>query len=85
MIVHRLTVAGRDFFIADPIERLQQQILDAVRAGGGYVRIPQDPTGPGTQILFSPGTPVTWTDIHISDTPEPAESFEHEMLDPFDF
>jgi hypothetical protein len=73
MIVHRLTVDGKDYFLPDPVSDLRAKILEAVRAGGGYVNIPPLRTGPGVDILFSPGMPVTWTQIDVGGEPEPAE------------
>ena len=64
-IVNRLTVDGRDYFLPDPITELKQAILDAIKAGGGYVNIPPLRSGPGIDILFSPGMPVTWTQIDV--------------------
>jgi hypothetical protein len=73
MIVHRLTVDGKDYFLPDPVSELRAKILEAVKAGGGYVNIPPLRTGPGVDILFSPGMPVTWTQIDVGGEPEPAE------------
>jgi hypothetical protein len=73
--VNRLTVDGRDFFLPDPVDDLRSQVLDAIKAGGGYVNIPGLRGGPGIDILFSPGLPVTWTRIEVgapSEPPEPA-------------
>lgn len=73
-IVNRLTVDGRDYFLPDPITELRNKILDAIKAGGGYVTIPPLRGGSGIDILFSPGMPVTWTRIDVggeSDTSEP--------------
>ena len=67
VIVHRLTVDGKDYFLPEPIDQLRQQILEAVKAGGGYVNIPPLKTGPGIDILFSPGMPVVWTQIDVGD------------------
>ncbi|WP_350347938.1 hypothetical protein ABIQ69_15040 [Agromyces sp. G08B096] len=64
-LVHRLTVDGRDYFLPDPVTELKQQILEAIRAGGGYVNIPPLRGGPGIDILFSPGMPVTWSQIEV--------------------
>lgn len=64
-IVNRLTVDGRDYFLPDPVTELKQQILDAIKNGGGYVNIPPLRGGPGIDILFSPGMPVTWTQIDV--------------------
>lgn len=64
-IVNRLTVDGRDYFLPDPITELRGKILDAIKAGGGYVTIPPLRGGSGLDILFSPGMPVTWTRIDI--------------------
>ena len=41
------------------------QILKAIQAGGGYVNIPPLRGGPGIDILFSPGMPVTWSQIDV--------------------
>ncbi|MET0884903.1 MAG: hypothetical protein ABWX92_00510 [Mycetocola sp.] len=72
--VNRLTVGTKDYFLPDPIDELRAQILKAVQAGGGYVNIPPLRSGPGIDILFSPGTPVTWTRIDVGgDEPEPNE------------
>ena len=65
MIVHRLTVDGRDYFLPDPVTELRDKILAAIQAGGGYVNIPPLRTGPGIDILFSPGMPVTWSQIDV--------------------
>jgi len=65
-IVHRLTVDGRDYFLPDPVTELKGNILEAIKAGGGYVNIPPLRSGPGIDILFSPGMPVTWTQIDVS-------------------
>jgi hypothetical protein len=64
-IVNRLTVDGRDYFLPDPITELRNKILDAIKAGGGYVTIPPLRGGSGIDILFSPGMPVTWTRIDV--------------------
>ncbi|KHK96623.1 hypothetical protein LK09_14985 [Microbacterium mangrovi] len=66
-IVNRLTVDGRDYFLPDPVTDLKQKILVAVRDGGGYVNIPPLRGGPGIDILFSPGMPVTWTQIDVGE------------------
>lgn len=63
--VNRLTVDGRDYFLPDPVTELRDKILEAIRAGGGYVNIPPLRSGPGIDILFSPGMPVTWTRIDV--------------------
>ena len=85
MKIHRLTVDGKDYFLPDPIDELRAQILKAIQAGGGYVNIPPLRGGPGIDILFSPGMPVSWTQLDIGDsgeagasTPEsePDEAFE---------
>ena len=65
MIVNRLTVDGRDYFLPDPVTELKGLILEAIKAGGGYVNIPPLRSGPGIDILFSPGMPVVWTQIEV--------------------
>ena len=79
-IVHRLTVDGRDYFLPDPVTELKGNILEAIKAGGGYVNIPPLRSGPGIDILFSPGMPVVWTQIDVGDSadaaPAPAEGYE---------
>lgn len=73
-LIHRLTVDGRDYFLPDPVEELKQNILEAIRAGGGYVTVPPLRGGPGIEILFSPGMPVTWSQIEVGDTaPDPSD------------
>ena len=64
-IVNRLTVDGRDYFLPDPVTELKGKILEAIKAGGGYVNIPPLRSGPGIDILFSPGMPVVWTQIDV--------------------
>lgn len=64
-IVNRLTVDGKDYFLPDPIDDLRARILAAVKSGGDYVNIPPLRSGPGIDILFSPGMPVTWTQIDV--------------------
>lgn len=71
--VNRLTVDGRDFFLPDPVSDLQQQVLAAIRAGGDYVNIPGLRGGPGIDILFSPGLPVSWTRIEVGGPDDGAE------------
>ncbi|HEV7813006.1 MAG TPA: hypothetical protein VGO99_08555 [Leifsonia sp.] len=65
MIVNRLTVDGKDYFLPEPVTELREKILEAVKAGGGYVNIPPLRGGPGVDILFSPGMPVAWTQIDV--------------------
>ena len=72
--VNRLTVDGKDYFLPDPVTELRQQILQAIRDGGGYVNIPPLRSGPGIDILFSPGMPVVWTRIEVSREPDHAEA-----------
>lgn len=82
-IVNRLTVDGRDYFLPDPVAELKQQILAAVRDGGGYVNIPPLRGGPGIDILFSPGMPVTWTQIDVGEQPPSADDAA-QVTDEFD-
>lgn len=65
MLIHRLTVDGKDYFLPDPVTDLKAKILDAVKAGGGYVNIPPLKQGPGVDILFSPGMPIVWAQIDV--------------------
>jgi hypothetical protein len=74
--IHRLTVDGRDYFLPDPIDELRAQILNAIKAGGGYVNIPPLRGGPGIDILFSPGMPVTWSQIDVGGDPGEAATGE---------
>lgn len=67
-IVNRLTVDGRDYFLPDPVTELKGKILEAVKAGGGYVTVPPLRGGPGVDILFSPGMPVTWSQFEVGDS-----------------
>ena len=69
-VVNRLTVDGRDYFLPDPVTDLRAKILQAIQAGGGYVNIPPLRSGPGIDILFSPGMPVTWAQIDVGREPE---------------
>ncbi len=71
--MNRLTVDGRDYFLPDPVTELKQQILAAIKEGGGYVNIPPLRGGPGIDILFSPGMPVTWSQIDVGEQHAPAE------------
>ena len=84
-VVNRLTVDGRDYFLPDPVTDLRQKILDAIRAGGGYVNIPPLRSGPGIDILFSPGMPVTWSQIDVGGGDEsddaPAGASAHDFQD----
>ena len=66
-IVNRLTVDGRDYFLPDPVSELKGNILEAIKAGGGYVNVPPLRGGPGVDILFSPGMPVTWSQFEVGD------------------
>jgi hypothetical protein len=83
MIVHRLTVDGKDYFLPDPVDDLRGKILEAVRAGGGYVTIPPLRGGPGVDVLFSPGMPVTWAQIEV-DPPAARQEEPRVDLDSFD-
>jgi len=65
VVIHRLTVDGRDYFLPEPVAELRNQILAAIRSGGGYVNIPPLNSGPGVDILFSPGMPVLWAQIVV--------------------
>ena len=81
MIVNRLTVDGKDYFLPDPVDDLRAKILEAVKAGGGYVNIPPLRSGPGIDILFSPGMPVTWTQIDVGEPAERPVDVDVEGLD----
>jgi hypothetical protein len=84
-IVNRLTVDGRDYFLPEPVTELKNQILEAIKAGGGYVNVPPLRGGPGIDILFSPGMPVTWSQIDVGGDAVPAaESEAHAELSPDD-
>jgi len=72
-IVNRLTVDGRDYFLPDPVTELKGKILEAIKAGGGYVNVPPLRGGPGVDILFSPGMPVTWSQFEVGDSAPPAD------------
>jgi len=74
VFINRLTVDGRDFFLPEPVAELKDQILQAIRAGGGYVNIPPINGGPGIDILFSPGMPVSWAQISMGSEPAVAEA-----------
>jgi hypothetical protein len=82
-IVNRLTVDGRDYFLPEPVTELKQQILAAIQAGGGYVNVPPLRGGPGIDILFSPGMPVTWSQIDVGGdaTPDSEAAAEPESDD----
>ncbi len=68
MIIHRLSVDGRDYFLPDPVTELRARILQAIRAGGDWVNIPPLRSGgAGVDILFSPGMPVLWTQIDVGE------------------
>ncbi|QNE47841.1 hypothetical protein F1C58_13675 [Glaciihabitans sp. INWT7] len=79
MIVNRLTVDGRDYFLPDPVTALKSRILEAIKAGGGYVTIPPLKSGSGVEILFSPGMPVLWTRLDVG-----GESAEEARIDSTD-
>jgi hypothetical protein len=78
--VNRLTVDGRDYFLPDPVTELRERILEAIRQGGGYVNIPPLRSGPGIDILFSPGMPVVWTRIDVGGEPEESDDTEPETF-----
>jgi hypothetical protein len=78
--VNRLTVDGRDYFLPDPVTELREKILEAIRQGGGYVNIPPLRSGPGIDILFSPGMPVVWTRIDVGGEPEESDDTEPETF-----
>ncbi|MCU1417268.1 MAG: hypothetical protein JWP32_1442 [Schumannella sp.] len=67
-MIHRLTVDGKDYFLPDPVTELKGQVLEAIRAGGGYVNVPPLRGGPGIDILFSPGMPVVWAQIEVGES-----------------
>ncbi|MCU1513500.1 MAG: hypothetical protein JWO10_590 [Microbacteriaceae bacterium] len=86
MIVNRLTVDGKDYFLPEPVIELRAKILAAIQAGGGYVNIPPLRTGPGIDILFSPGMPVSWTQLDVGGDSSAGEtsaekSVDHEQIE----
>ncbi len=83
-IVNRLTVDGRDYFLPEPVTELKNQILTAIKDGGGYVNIPPLRGGPGIDILFSPGMPVTWGQIEVPDAPGPSSEPGAAEIDGYD-
>ena len=79
--INRLTVDGKDYFLPDPVTELREKILEAIRQGGGYVNIPPLRSGPGIDILFSPGMPVVWTKIDVgSDSDDSADADDYPDL-----
>jgi hypothetical protein len=80
MIIHRLTVDGKDYFLPSPVDDLKGEILAAIKSGGGYVNIPPLRDGPGLDILFSPGMPVLWAQIEVSEGDRTATHHE-QMFD----
>ena len=80
MIINRLTVDGKDYFLPEPVTELRGKILQAIKAGGGYVNIPPLRSGPGIDILFSPGMPVLWAQIEVGGN-EAAEESNSDDLD----
>ena len=79
--VNRLTVDGRDYFLPDPVTELKGKILEAIKAGGGYVNVPPLRGGPGVDILFSPGMPVTWSQFEVGDSPAQADDSADDASD----
>jgi len=77
--LNRLTVDGHDYFLPDPVTELREKILVAVRAGGGYVNIPPLRGGPGIDILFSPGMPVTWTRLEVPSGTDASNDADEEV------
>ncbi|MEY9853262.1 hypothetical protein ABH923_002940 [Leifsonia sp. EB41] len=69
MIVNRLTVDGKDYFLPGSVTELREKIKKAIQAGGDYVNIPPLRSGPGIDILFSPGMPVVWSQIDVGGDP----------------
>lgn len=69
MIVNRLTVDGKDYFLPGSVTELREKIKNAIQAGGDYVNIPPLRSGPGIDILFSPGMPVVWSQIDVGGDP----------------
>ena len=84
-IVNRLTVDGRDYFLPEPVTELKNQILAAIQAGGGYVNIPPLRGGPGIDILFSPGMPVTWSQIDVGGDTAAVDGEEHDATSADEF
>ncbi|TQM23677.1 hypothetical protein FB391_3067 [Microbacterium kyungheense] len=79
--MNRLTVDGRDYFLPDPVTDLKGKILEAVKAGGGYVTVPPLRGGPGVDILFSPGMPVTWSQFEVGDSGAQVEDLGDDTVD----
>jgi len=82
VIVHRLTVDGKDYFLPDPVSDLRDAILRAVKSGGGYVTIPPLKSGSGVDILFSPGMPVTWTQLDVGGAADEHPTGSSSDIDP---
>ena len=76
-----VTVDGRDYFLPEPVSELKREILEAIKAGGGYVTIPPLRGGPGIEVLFSPGMPVTWTQLDIAGEQPASPGVEADDLD----
>jgi hypothetical protein len=76
VLIHRLTVDGKDYFLPDPVTDLKAKILEAVKSGGGYVNIPPLKQGAGVDILFSPGMPIVWAQIDVG-----TDNGEHDDAD----
>lgn len=84
MIINRLTVDGKDYFLPEPVTELKAKILAAIQAGGGYVNIPPLKSGPGIDILFSPGMPVLWAQLDVGEAQTPSgDELDDVNADPY--
>jgi len=81
VIINRLTVDGKDYFLPEPVTELRGRILEAIKAGGGYVNIPPLRSGPGIDILFSPGMPVVWAQIDVGNDGDESDDSADAGLD----
>ncbi len=56
-------------------------IRASIQAVGGYVNIPPLRSGPGIDILFSPGMPVVWAQIEVGSGEDDSDDSADAELD----
>ncbi|WP_286277990.1 hypothetical protein [Naasia aerilata] len=65
-----MSFGNREFAIPNSadISGLKQEILAAVRAGGGYVTLPRSESRKGSlEVLFTAGIPLQWEEVEFSE------------------
>jgi hypothetical protein len=68
MLVNRLTIDGRAFFLPDPVDQLKESVLAAVRDGATWITVPAWGDRAAVEVFVARGVPVAWDRVELHES-----------------